>query len=93
MGIGEVRQTLLSILEELGIIIEEEEDFDIQEYIIDSLVYMSLIVSMEQRFGIEMPDDFLLLSRMNSFNAYCDSLYVLINEEKDCDYVKDEEVI
>ena len=30
---------------------------------------------------------------MNSFNAYCDSLYVLINEEKDCDYVKDEEVI
>lgn len=93
MEIGEVRKTLLSIFEELGIIIEEEEDFDIQDYIIDSLVYMSLIVSIEQRFAIEIPDEFLLLSRMNSFNAYCDSLYVLINEENSCDCVKDEEVI
>lgn len=77
----------------MGIIIEEEEDFDIQDYIIDSLVYMSLIVSIEQRFAIEIPDEFLLLSKMNSFNAYCDSLYVLINEENSCDCVKDEEVI
>ncbi len=82
MDIFEVRKTLISIFEELGIIIEEEEDFDIQEYIVDSLVYMSLIVNMEQRFGIEIPDDFLLISKMNSFNAYCESLLALINEDK-----------
>lgn len=82
MDIVEVRNTLLSIFEELGIIIEEEEDFDIQEYIVDSLVYMSLIVNMEQKFGIDIPDEFLLLSKMNSFNAYCESLLALINEDK-----------
>lgn len=82
MDISEMRKTLLSIFEELGIIIEDEEDFDIQDYIIDSLVYMSLIVNMEQRLGFEIPDEFLLLSKMNSFNAYCDSLLALINEDK-----------
>lgn len=82
MDIIEVRKTLISIFEELGIIIEEEEDFDIQEYIVDSLVYMSFIVNMEQRFGIEIPDDFLLISKMNSFNAYCEILLTLINEDK-----------
>ena len=82
MDIIEVRNTLLSIFEELGVIIEEEEDFDIQEYIVDSLVYMSFIVNMEQRFGIDIPDEFLLLSKMNSFNAYCESLLALINEDK-----------
>jgi len=82
MNINELRETLISIFEEMGIIVDAEEDFDIQEYIIDSVVYMSFIVSMEQKLGCEIPDEFLVVSKMGSFYAYCDSLLELIGERK-----------
>ncbi|MBO4292458.1 MAG: hypothetical protein J5898_11180 [Lachnospiraceae bacterium] len=82
MSREELRKTLLDIFEEMGIILDEEGDFDIQDYISDSSIYMSFIVSMEQRLGIEIPDEFLMLSKMGSFYEYCDSLLLLMNEEK-----------
>ena len=78
MSVEDVKKELLTIFEDIGVIVDQENDFDIQDYIMDSLVYMSFIISVEQKLVIEIPDEFLLISHMMSFNAYCESLLMLL---------------
>lgn len=71
-----MREKIFSILEELGILIEEEEkgsDFDLMEYFLDSIQFISFIVEVEKCLGRELPDEYLLPERYGSFNALCDA--------------------
>jgi len=68
----DIKVTLLNCLEELGIYIENTDmDFDLREYIADSLQFITFIVSLEEALEIEIPDDLLLYDKMHSFNGYC----------------------
>lgn len=80
MSYEDVREKMLMALDEVGIIIDStQEDFDLQEYIIDSLSFIAFIVSLEQRFGIEIPDEMLLITKMHSFAAYCEAMLDVVN--------------
>ena len=79
-----MRELLLNVLDEIGIAIDDNErnmDFDLSEFFIDSIQFISFIVEVEKRLGFELPDDFLLIEQYRSFNALCNVL-TDINENK-----------
>ena len=80
-----MRELLLNVLDEIGIAIDENErntDFDLSEFFIDSIQFISFIVEVEKRLGFELPDDFLLIEQYRSFNALCNALTDISENEK-----------
>lgn len=67
---------ILSTLEELGIIVEEDtsNDFSLYEYLSDSLMFISFIVALEDKLGIEIPDDYLSFEYLESINGFANLL-------------------
>ena len=77
-----VREVILECLDELGIMIDDDgSDFDLQEYIVDSLQFITLVVSIEQKFDVEMPENMLLYEKMKSFNGYCEAVNELVQSQ------------
>lgn len=60
-----IESELVEIAEENGILIDDFE-ISIMEYIPDSITFISFIVAIEEKFDIEMPDDFLLIEKFGS---------------------------
>ena len=81
-----IRNAIIESLDEIGIVIEDDEkDFDLQEYIVDSLQFISLVVTIEQKLNIEMPENLLLYERMKSFNGYCEAIREIVQSQRDVD--------
>ena len=77
LTIDEIRDIVKSIFEENGIDVEDKEMINSM----DSLEYISILVSLEEKFDIEFPDSFM---EQNMFENMID-VYVLISwllEEK-----------
>lgn len=55
-------------LAQIGVIIDTNKNFNLNEVIEDSLIFVSLIVELESAFNIEIPDEFLLPERLNTFD-------------------------
>ena len=68
---------LAEITEENGILVDDYE-LSLIEYIPDSMAFITFIVAMEEKFDIEIPDDFLLIERLGSIKE----LAVVINDLK-----------
>lgn len=71
-----MKNAILNILDELGILIDEKEkdsDFDLMEYIYDSIQFISFIVEVEKYLETELPEEYLLPEFYRSFNALCDA--------------------
>lgn len=68
-----MRDKILKILEENGVFIDNTEvDFDITEYIEDSLQFINFIVTLEEELGINFPNEMISLDNLKSFNAFCE---------------------
>ena len=65
-----VKNRIIKCLDESGIVILEEGSFDNM----DSLKFISMIVGMETEFGIEIPDEYLL---MNTFTTIEDTVQII----------------
>lgn len=84
MSLNDIREKLLAVLDELGIIIDNTlEEFDLQEYITDSITFITFIVNIEKQLGVEIPDDMLLITKMHSFVAYCEAMLNVVNSTYD----------
>ena len=63
--------------ETFGVVfLEEEDDYDIGEYVSDSISFIQFILSLEDKLGCGLPDDFLMfdiLSSARGFAAKIDS--------------------
>lgn len=67
----EFANRIIDVLNEEGICIEYKgEDLDLREYIIDSLQYISFIVDIENVFGIEIPDEYLIYDSIASLHSF-----------------------
>lgn len=60
-----IEAKIIEIVEENGIEIDDEGNFDN----IDSIKFISMLVSIEQEFDIEIPDDFLLLEKAPNIDS------------------------
>lgn len=51
---------ICSVLDEMGFVIfEDENDFAISDYIVDSINFITFIVGIEKKLDMSLPDDFL----------------------------------
>lgn len=67
------KETILSILQEAGNSIDNldpNENVDLRLYIIDSMQFISFIISVEERFDIEFPDEMLLMENIESLDNF-----------------------
>ena len=68
---------LVEIAEENGILVDDFE-MSLLEYIPDSITFITFIVAIEEKFNIEMSDDFLLIEKFGSIKE----LAMVINDIK-----------
>lgn len=90
MKLLEVQRNIIQILDNMGILIEDEDvynlgntefkDFDLTEYILDSLQFITFLVDLEQCFKLEMPEDMLLYENLRSFCGFSRRLLTALNE-------------
>lgn len=66
---------LLAIIDELGIVINENGDFDNM----DSIMFVSMIIRIEEEFCITFPEDFFDFTLMNNVQQVEMVLSNLIN--------------
>ena len=73
MTIDIIKKYIFEILDENGVYVDQsdiEEDLDLREYIVDSLQYVYFIVELENRLGLELPDEILLYENLASINGF-----------------------
>lgn len=84
MLINDVSKKLVETLEEVGIVIDlssYDDDFDLREYIEDSLVFISTIIHIEDNLGIEIPDELLSYDALLSFKAFTNTITELVSKK------------
>lgn len=65
---------ILNSLDEKIVITDEQADEDLTALGVDSILFIKLIVAMEEKFDCEIPDSKLILSEMNSVTKIYEAL-------------------
>ena len=63
-----VEKKLMDIFSENGLFIDDKE-LPLQDYFFDSLIFVNIIIGIEDIFGIELPDEMLLIENLGTFNT------------------------
>ncbi len=80
MEFDKVKTTIIKLLENNGIIIESgEEDLDLRNYSIDSILFISFIVDVENEFAIAIPDEYLTIELLQSIDGLTNLIIELTN--------------
>lgn len=69
-----LKNEINEVFKENDIYIENYDD-DFLDYGMDSISFITLILHLEKTFCCEIPDEYLLFSKMNSVNKIFDILY------------------
>lgn len=82
--IKEIKQGLFKCMDNIGIILEndDDKDFDLSEYIFDSITYINFLYQIEEYFSLELNDEMFLVNSMNSFNNYCQLIQQALKNQK-----------
>ena len=86
MKYEDIRSKAIDTLEKIGALIPDidsviDEDINIQNYIFDSLQFITFIVELENMIGMEIPDELLNYENLASLNAFGVSLESVYNEQ------------
>ena len=66
----------------IGITDEFTDDFDLRDYIVDSLVFISFVLELENILEIELPYEMLLYDQLASCRGFCAMLTDVISDQK-----------
>ena len=77
----EMFNVICNVLDEMGyVIFEGEGDFKLSDYIVDSIQFISFIVSLEENLNVTIPDEFLTPKILksakglaNMLESYCNN--------------------
>lgn len=85
MNKNEIIEKMLNIIQTcIGIkIYQNQFDEDLANMGIDSISFIQIIVALEEELDIEIPDEKLLLTEMNTFSKMVDVISAVLNENKD----------
>lgn len=72
-----IKETLLKLFETNGIVIQENEQFTDLE--LDSLRFISLIINIEDKFEITIPDEYLSGNSLNTFSDFSEVISIVKN--------------
>lgn len=76
----EIEQILLKLNEvynENGILVDNPDDM-IVEYIPDSVIFISIIIGIEEAFDIELPDELLIIENLGTTTNLAQRLLELL---------------
>ena len=75
----EIANELMSLFKSNGIIIfEDKTDLPLE---IDSLLFVSMIIQVEDRFHITIPDFYMSGSNLSTFRHYCELVQLLLSNK------------
>ena len=79
----DVKNRIIEVLETNGISVEinESHDFSMLNEMVDSIIFISIIISLENAFDIEISENFLDIEILSSLNALCDLIEMLLKEK------------
>lgn len=78
------KETIISIVQDLGNSVDgldPNKNIDLQLYIIDSLQFISFIISVEEKFDIEFPDEFLLIENVKFLDDFAGVIDYCLEEK------------
>ena len=75
-----IKNDVIEVLNELGIETEDigENDVDLTEFIVESIMFISFIVELEDKLGIEIPEELLDIISIKSLNTFSTILEELL---------------
>ena len=75
-----IKNDVIEVLNELGIESEDigENDVDLTEFIVESIMFISFIVELEDKLGIEIPEELLDINSIKSLNTFSTILEELL---------------
>lgn len=86
LGGSEKLKKVEDFLKELGIIVFEEDidnqDYDLRDYIVDSLTFIDFIVKIEDYYQISLPMEALNYEILSSVNGFYNMIEDLIEKSK-----------
>ncbi len=82
MNILDIKLELIKLLKENGLILEYKEDTDInlQDYIVDSIQFINVIVNIEDTFHIEWPDELCTYNHIKSLDYIAETIEELMRD-------------
>ena len=77
---AKIKNDVIEVLNELGIETEDigENDVDLTEFIVESIMFISFIVELEDKLGIEIPEELLDINSIKSLNTFSTILEELL---------------
>ena len=78
-----IKNDVIEVLNELGIETEDigENDVDLTEFIVESIMFISFIVELEDKLGIEIPEELLDINSIKSLNTFSTILEELLKKK------------
>ena len=75
-----IKNDVIEVFNELGIETEAigENDVDLTEFIVESIMFISFIVELEDKLGIEIPEELLDINCIKSLNTFSTILEELL---------------
>lgn len=74
-------QIVLKVLNEIGyVVLDVEDDFNLQDYIVDSLQFIEFIIGIEKEIGFALSEDFLDYNLLLSTNGFSEKLNKYITD-------------
>lgn len=82
-NINDIKAVILDTFEESGLFINDMAqigDFSLLDFLANSLQFITIIVSLEDKLNISYPDDMLNMDRLSSFSSFCENTLLLVQE-------------
>lgn len=85
-----MEKSLLDFIQSRGIIIFDDvsEDFDLNDYILDSLAFIKFVVELEDYFGITFPDELLVFDVLASYVGLNNIIIELVKSKNNVNLTK-----
>ncbi len=77
----QVKKSIIKLLQNNGVLIESNDDnLDVNNYSIDSIMFISIIVDIENQFSIAIPDEYLTIELLKSIDGLTNLVIELTNQ-------------
>ena len=79
MNEAEIKCIIIEELENIGILVDKtESDIDLVSINMDSIMFVSFIVSLEEKLNIRFPDECLTMETLSSLNGFAQLIYTVL---------------
>lgn len=81
MDAATVEKMLEEVFEENGVLIDDKNGL-LTDYILNSFVYVSIVIGIEEAFDIEFPDEMLLIEHLGTFEIMLANVLELVHQRE-----------